>query len=219
MAQDSSNPFVLPGFGQQGEAAGNPLLAGLDMMRQAWQNMAAGKLPDAPAGMPSMSLEDLERRIRELQTVQNWLQLNATMLASTIQGLEIQRSTLQTLQSLSGGAFASAGAPKGRAQDKQAASASAAEDTGGQAYVQAASDWWNLVQQQFEHLREATAASIDEMAEAGQAATSPKAAARKAAPKRSKSATSKPAAKASGRKPAARASASRSTNTRKSRLS
>lgn len=223
MAQDSSNPFVLPGFGQQGEAAGNPLLAGLDMMRQAWQNMAAGKLPDAPTGMPSMSLEDLERRIRELQTVQNWLQLNATMLASTIQGLEIQRSTLQTLQSLSGGAFASAGARKGRAQDKQAASASAAEDTGGQAYVQAASDWWNLVQQQFEHLREATAASIDEMAEAGQAAaaaaTAPKAAARKAAPKRSKSAASKPAAKASSRKPAARASASRNTNTRKSRPS
>lgn len=156
MAQDTSNPFVLPGFGQTGDAAANPLLAGLDMMRQAWQNLASGGRVDTPA-MPPLTPEDLDRRIRELQTVQNWLQLNATMLASTIQGLEIQRSTLQTLQSFAGGAFPGAAG--------QSAATDSASETG-QAYTQAANDWWNLVQQQFEHLRDATTASFDSMAQA-----------------------------------------------------
>ena len=69
---------------------------GLDMMRQAWQNMAGAGGLDA-AQLTPMSLEDLDRRIRELQTVQNWLQLNATMLANTIQGMEIQRGTLAAI--------------------------------------------------------------------------------------------------------------------------
>lgn len=160
MAQESPNPFVLPGFGQQGDAAQNPLFAGLDMMRQAWQNLAGAGRVDAPA-MPPMSLEDLDRRIRELQTVQNWLQLNATMLANTIQGLEIQRSTLKTLQTFAGGAFpdVAAAAPSSGAQ----------ADAAGQAYAQAAGDWWNLVQQQFEQLRAATTASLGGMAEAAEA--------------------------------------------------
>lgn len=163
MAQDSSNPFVLPGFGQQGEAAGNPLFAGLDMMRQAWQNLAGAGRMDA-AAMPAVSLDDLDRRIRELQTVQNWLQLNATMLASTIQGLEIQRSTLNTLQSFTGGVFPDA-AGKSASADTQA-------DAVGQAYAQAAGDWWNVVQQQFEQLRDATTASLSGLAEAADTAAS-----------------------------------------------
>lgn len=160
MAQESPNPFVLPGFGQQGDAAQNPLFAGLDMMRQAWQNLAGAGRVDAPA-MPPMSLEDLDRRIRELQTVQNWLQLNATMLANTIQGLEIQRSTLKTLQTFAGGAFPDAAA--------KAPPSGAPAEAAGQAYAQAAGDWWNLVQQQFEQLRAATTASLGGMAEAAEA--------------------------------------------------
>lgn len=191
MEQDKTNPFVLPGFGQTGDAAGNPLMAGLDMMRQAWQNLAGAGPLDTPA-MPSLSPEDLDRRIRELQTVQNWLQLNATILASTIQGLEIQRSTLKTLQSFAGGAFSGAAASAqpaattASAAEGVAAAAQAAGDSS-QVYAQAANDWWNLVQQQFGQLRDATAASFDHMAEATEA-VSPKpkpAAAPKSAPKAS----------------------------------
>ncbi|MFT0533840.1 PhaM family polyhydroxyalkanoate granule multifunctional regulatory protein [Castellaniella hirudinis] len=203
MAQDKTNPFVLPGFGQAGDAAGNPLLAGLDMMRQAWQTLAGGGPLDAPA-MPTLSAEDLDRRIRELQTVQNWLQLNATMLASTIQGLEIQRSTLQTLQSFAGGGFPGMAAAPGPAAAQPAQAAAAAKDSG-QAYAQAASDWWNLVQQQFNQLRDATAASFEQVTEAAQqaaqqqaaepapeAAGAAKPAARK--PRAAKPAAAKPAA-------------------------
>ncbi len=169
MAQDSTNPFVLPGFGQQGEAAHNPLFAGLDMMRQAWQNMAAPGRLEASALAP-MSLEDLDRRIRELQTVQNWLQLNASMLASTIQGLEIQRSTLATLKSFAGGAFPGAHGGDAAAAPAGAGAPAADSDAAGQAYAQAAGDWWNLMQQQFEQLAAATTASLQGMAEAAETA-------------------------------------------------
>ena len=161
MAQDKTNPFVLPGFGQQGDAAQNPLFAGLEMMRQAWQNMAGAGHVDA-ALMPPLSLEDLDRRIRELQTVQNWLQLNATMLANTIQGLEIQRSTVTTLKSLAGQGLAGA-----------TAAAEASAGAGGPAYTQAAEDWWKLVREQFDGLAAATTASLQGVADAAKTAPPP----------------------------------------------
>ena len=187
MAQDSTNPFVLPGFGQQGDMAGNPLFAGLEMMRQAWQNMAGAGGLDA-ASLTPMSLDDLDRRIRELQTVQNWLQLNATMLSNTIQGLEIQRSTLNTLKSFAGDAFQGAGP------------AAAAPDTAGADYARAAGDWWNLVQQQFEQLATATSAGLQGMAESAGQTAEPAA---KRAPARKKPATAArkaPAKKATTRR-------------------
>jgi hypothetical protein len=220
MAQESPNPFILPGFGQQGEAAGNPLFAGLEMMRQAWQNLAGAGHLDVPA-MPSLSPEDLDRRIRELQTVQNWLQLNATMLANTIQGLEIQRSTLKTLQAFAGGAFPGM-APAGDAKAKRARASGSATKTAaqdepaGQAYAKAAGDWWNLVQQQFEQLREATTASLGDLAEAAQAGAAPVQPASKPARGGTRPAAGK--ATAAPRKPAARkAPASRAASTRKPR--
>ena len=35
----SSNPFVLPGMGQSGDAASNPLLASMEMMRKAFTSL------------------------------------------------------------------------------------------------------------------------------------------------------------------------------------
>ncbi|MER1966761.1 PhaM family polyhydroxyalkanoate granule multifunctional regulatory protein [Castellaniella sp. GW247-6E4] len=212
MSKESSNPFVLPGFGQDGEAARNPLFAGLEMMRQAWQGMAGGGF-ESP-GLPLMSVEDLDRRIGELRSVQNWLQLNASILGNTIQGLEIQRATLSTLRS-----FADRGMPDAFARATAAAQAPAAPDTPDaeppqraappdadeasgdaaattQAYAQAAGDWWNLLQQQFQTLADATAASLQGAADAAPAA---KPAARKAAAKRPN--TSKSGARASRAKP------------------
>jgi len=196
MAQDSTNPFVLPGFGQQGDAARNPLFAGLDMMRQAWQNMAGAGGLDA-AQLTPMSLEDLDRRIRELQTVQNWLQLNATMLSNTIQGLEIQRSTLSTLKSFAGGAFPGAAA---------AGSADTA-DAAGADYARAAGDWWNLVQQQFEQLATATAAGLQGMAESAEQAAAP--AARRAPARKKPAASARKKPTASARKAPAKKTARR----------
>lgn len=228
MAKESSNPFVLPGFGQDGEAARNPLFAGLEMMRQSWQGMAGGGF-ESPA-LPPMSIEDLDRRIGELRSVQNWLQLNASILGNTIQGLEIQRATLLTLRAFAEqgvpGAFASAAneagkaapaapeAPSGEAGFARTATPGAAEaasDAGAdpaaatQAYAQAAGEWWNLLQQQFQTLADATAATLQGTAEPADEAPAPKPARRKAS---AKTGASK-AARTSGSRSGTRTGASR----------
>ena len=100
MSASSSNPFVLPGMGQSGQAASNPLLASMEMMRQAFAGLSgpAGMGAGSPMGS-AMNPEDLERRIAELKTVENWLKLNLSMLGSTIQGMEVQLATIATLRS------------------------------------------------------------------------------------------------------------------------
>jgi len=112
MTSSQSNPFVLPGMGQTADMAGNPLLASMEMMRQAWTALAGpGGLAQAMPMTPPMSPEDLERRITELRSVENWLRMNLSMLSSTIQGLEVQRATIATLRSFVDGAAAMPGAP------------------------------------------------------------------------------------------------------------
>ena len=79
---------------------------------EAWQQMfsAMGQLP-ANWGNLSASLDpqELDRRIAELRTVENWLKLNLGMLQSSIHGLEVQRATLAALRSF--GTVPNAGAP------------------------------------------------------------------------------------------------------------
>lgn len=101
MTDHNSNPFVLPGMGQgAADAASNPLLASMEMMRQAWAGLTGpGGLAQVMPMTPPMNLQDLERRIAELRTVESWLRMNLSMLSSTIQGLEVQRSTIATLRS------------------------------------------------------------------------------------------------------------------------
>ena len=118
MSASPSNPFVLPGFGQSGDAATNPLLASLEMMRKAFAGLGG------PAGMsgglglnPPMNPEELERKIAELKSVENWLKLNLSMLSSTIQGMEVQLATIATLKSfMTANSAGSANAQAGSAQ-------------------------------------------------------------------------------------------------------
>jgi hypothetical protein len=71
------------------------------------QNLAKG----ATAGMPQMpslsgwvaptiSVEELEKRIEELKAVQFWLDQNSRALSATVQALEVQKMTLATLQGM-----------------------------------------------------------------------------------------------------------------------
>lgn len=100
MSTSSTNPFVLPGMGQAGEQAANPLFASMEMMRQAFAGLAgAGGFTAGMPMTPPMNPEDLERKIAELKSVENWLKLNLSMLSSTIQGMEVQLATIATLRS------------------------------------------------------------------------------------------------------------------------
>ena len=65
---------------------------------------AAGSMPQKPNlanwVAPSLNVEELDKRISELKTVQFWLDQNATALKATIQALEVQKMTLATLKGM-----------------------------------------------------------------------------------------------------------------------
>ncbi len=108
------------GFGQVGQ-----LLDTMDMMSKTWSAMAL------PAAMsPTLSIEELDKRIGDLRAIEQWLALNQNMLRSTIQGLEVQRGTIATLHSF-GKAM---GSPEAGAQafdpDRLAALFAAMQQTG-----------------------------------------------------------------------------------------
>lgn len=196
MSTQPGNPFVLPGMGH-GAADQNPLLASMEMMRQAWQNMSGAGIFQQPLAASPMTTEELDKRIAEMRAVESWLRLNLSMLSSSIQALEVQRATLSTLKSYMG--FSSEGTsapspldvalgikPSGQAKIKPArheaeqddAASAAAEPLSG-----AAQAWWGMLQQQFDTLAAATAASMQPPA---QAAPTSKPAAEPAAAKTAK---------------------------------
>ena len=50
---------------------------------------------------PTVSIDDLDKKIKDLKTVESWLTVNMNMLRGTIQALEVQRATIAALNSLS----------------------------------------------------------------------------------------------------------------------
>lgn len=71
---------------------------GFDFIRRMWGNMGFG-LPGMVS--PTLDVEEIERRIQDLKAVEGWLKMNLGMLQMTIQGLEVQRSTLSAMQAMS----------------------------------------------------------------------------------------------------------------------
>ena len=57
-----------------------------------------GRVPQWVA--PTVSVEEVDKRIAELKAVQFWLEQNGRALAATIQALEVQRMTLSTLKGM-----------------------------------------------------------------------------------------------------------------------
>ncbi len=49
---------------------------------------------------PTLSVDELDKRIQELKAVQFWLEQNGTALKATIQALEVQKMTLTTLEGM-----------------------------------------------------------------------------------------------------------------------
>jgi hypothetical protein len=188
MSASPSNPFVLPGFGQSGDAATNPLLASLEMMRKAFADLGAPAGMSAGLGLsPPMNPEELERKIAELKSVENWLKLNLSMLSSTIQGMEVQLATIATLKSFM--AAGSAGSANAQATQGDAATTAAAP---------AAQAWWDMLQQQFGQVAAATAASmaLKPSPAAGQAPAKQASVVKKSATKAASKTTSKTTSKA-----------------------
>jgi hypothetical protein len=94
-----------------GMASFGAMTDSLEMMQKMWSNMGIPGLV-----MPTLSVDEINKKISDLKAVEAWLSLNMNMLRGTIQSLEVQSGTLATLQSMSAamGANASnlANAPK-----------------------------------------------------------------------------------------------------------
>ncbi|MDM0121081.1 PhaM family polyhydroxyalkanoate granule multifunctional regulatory protein [Variovorax arabinosiphilus] len=92
---DATSPFAFSQF-----------VPGFDFLK----NLAGGANPGGGAvpGMPSLSswvaptlsVEEVDKRIQELKTVQYWLEQNGHALKATIQALEVQKMTLSTLRGM-----------------------------------------------------------------------------------------------------------------------
>ncbi len=72
----------------------------LDFVKNLWGSMNVPGMGIPGVTAPSMSVEDLDKKIADLKAVEAWLNVNGTMLRGTIQALEIQRGTIATLKSM-----------------------------------------------------------------------------------------------------------------------
>lgn len=201
---------------------------GFDFL-QNLSNSAAQAAPGASAGAmpgmaswvaPTLSIEDIDKRIQELKSVLFWLEQNTTALKATIQAMEVQKMTLTTLQSMNVNMadLAKAFTVKAPAPEPQAAAPQRAaphpepvqpepdpgkegteEPSTGAATAKPAVDpmqWWGALTQQFQNI--AAAAVKDVAAEAMKTGMTPKGASTSAAGKKPS-----PAKKAVAKKSAA----------------
>jgi len=199
------------------------------------QNLGQAANPGAkgsPQGMPNMaswvaptlSVEELDKRIQELKTVQFWLEQNTNALKATIQALEVQKMTLSTLQGMNVNMTELAKAftakmpdlqPKDTAKSEEAHSATGSSSDQAKASDQGTAQgatqgpavdpmqWWGSLTQQFQNI---AAAAVKDVA----------AKAMKDGPK----STKKRAATSKTRKPSAsttRSGSTRSSSARPSR--
>lgn len=165
----------------------------MEFMRNMW-----GQLGFSLPGMvtPTLDMDELEKRIKDLKAVEGWLRMNLSMLQLTIQGLEMQHTTLGTVRAM--GNLAQANAPQAGGEQSSGEAAQAFTDAAAQA-AQAALwplNLMNQMQSQFqsqvqEHL--AQQAQVPTPTPAAPA-TAAKAPARKSTAKTADKATSTPPA-------------------------
>ncbi len=66
-----------------------------DFLKAFWNPLG---LPFAGMGTPTLNVPEIEKRIADLKLVENWLNMNLSMLRMSIQGLEMQRLSLAAMQ-------------------------------------------------------------------------------------------------------------------------
>jgi hypothetical protein len=149
----------------------------MDFLRNMW----GGKGFALPGIMtPTLDTEELEKRIKELKTVEGWLRTNLSMLQMTIQNLEMQSTTLSAVKTMSKMYSDQASGEKPGKPGKAAAptAAPAAGSDAGGGLAQAAMWPWNLMQQMQEQMHsaaEAAAATTKATTNAGKSASAMKA--------------------------------------------
>ena len=118
----------------------------LNFMRNLWGNMGF-TLPGMVA--PTFDIEELDKRIKDMKAVEGWLRMNLSMLQMTIQGLEMQRTTVSAVQTM--GKMASESV---KSMSAGAAEEPAAVDAEKAAFSEAAMWPWQMMQQMREQMQQ-----------------------------------------------------------------
>ncbi len=144
----------------------------LDFVKNLWGSMSVPGVNLPGMAAPTLSVDELDKKIADLKAVESWLNVNTAMLRGTIQALEVQRGTIATLKSMGASLAAAvkqpganektilAAAPYASAffaqpetpaaeAEPEAASAQAETTPNPAAAMGNPSVWWNLLQDQF----------------------------------------------------------------------
>lgn len=66
-----------------------------EAFRRLWGPLG---VPVPGLAMPTLDPQEVDKRIAELKSVEGWLAMNLNMLRMAIQGLEMQKATLQAMR-------------------------------------------------------------------------------------------------------------------------
>jgi len=162
MSQDPSSTDPLAAAWSFGK-----LMPGFGFLEQ-WTKGASAAMPAMGQWVaPTLDPAELDKRIQDLRTVQFWLEQNARLISMTIQALEVQRMTLDTLKGMNvpvdalreslkvrtpTGAAAAAEAPADTAKPEAAAAGEAPEGGGAIDPMR----WWGSLTKQFTDLATST---------------------------------------------------------------
>lgn len=124
----------------------------LNFMRNLWGNMGF-TLPGMVA--PTFDLDELDKRIKDMKAVEGWLRMNLSMLQMTIQGLEMQRTTVSTVQAM--GKMATNAA---KSMNPEAVPEAAPEEPATTAFSDAAMWPWQMMQQMREQMQQSAEAAV-----------------------------------------------------------
>src|SRR5215470_11248335 len=109
-----------------------------ELLKKIWAPMG---LPIPAMVAPLLDVNEIDKRIADLRSVENWLSMNLNVLRMSIQGLEMQKATLAAFQAMQ---------PQPAAAPAPKAEASAQQDP----TPKTADAWWALLQQQTERAPE-----------------------------------------------------------------
>lgn len=123
----------------------------LNFMRNLWGNMGFS-VPGMVA--PTFDLEELDKRIKDMKAVEGWLRMNLSMLQMTIQGLEMQRTTVSTVQAMGQMASDASRKMNESASAEPAKAATEAEPDANSTLSEAALWPWQMMQQMRETLQQ-----------------------------------------------------------------
>lgn len=109
---------------------------------------------------PTLDVEEIEKKVKDLKAVESWLKMNLSMLQMTIQGLEMQCVTLNAVRAMGqmAGTYVPGAPGAAGADDSQAAAL--LPGSGNEALKQAALWPLTLLQQMQEQMQKAAAATV-----------------------------------------------------------